>query len=193
MPDTFAVNITGPITSVKVLDDYRAKDELCSHSGSGSAGESRGPELEQELQAQKDLFAQVCQTLETVIVKLNDFYDGLFGEHKEQIAKLSVEIARKILVQKVKERDYEIESIVKEAFQNAPTHQDVVVHLNPEDLAQYQKIQSDSATDALAGIKFVSDAGIGPAECMLETGKGVIESLIDEQLEKISKSLAKVN
>jgi flagellar biosynthesis/type III secretory pathway protein FliH len=134
---------------------------------------------------------QICQALQDAINKVNELQENLFNEHKEQIAKLSVEIARKILVQKVQEKDYEIESIVKEALKNAPTRQDVVVHLNPEDLIQCQKLQQDDTTGTLAGVKFVSDPNIGRAECLLETPKGMIESFINEHLEQIGQALKK--
>jgi flagellar biosynthesis/type III secretory pathway protein FliH len=134
---------------------------------------------------------QICQALQDAINKVNELQENLFNEHKEQIAKLSVEIARKILVQKVQEKDYEIESIVKEALKNAPTRQDVVVHLNPEDLIQCQKLQQDDTAGTLAGVKFVSDPNIGRAECLLETPKGMIESFINEHLEQIDQALKK--
>ncbi|MHC4425985.1 MAG: FliH/SctL family protein [Planctomycetota bacterium] len=145
----------------------------------------------EDLEAHKALFSQACQTLNGVIAKLNQFYDRVFVEHREEIARLSVEIARKILTQKVENGDYEIESIVKEALKNAPSRQDVVVHLNPEDLAQCQKAQQDEPSDALAGIEFISDANIGRAECLLESSKGIVKSLIDENLERVSKALEK--
>ena len=94
-------------------------------------------------------------------------------------------------MQKVQEGDYEIESIVKESLNNAPTRQDVVVHLNPEDLPRIQQLQADGADTALTGLKFVADANIGRAECTLETSKGIIESLIDAHLEQIAKALQK--
>ena len=140
-------------------------------------------------QAMKESLAQVCQMLQDTVDKINDFQKNIFEKNTEQIAKLSVEIARKILVQKIQEGDYEIETIVKEALKNAPTHQDVVVHLNPEDHAQCQKALQADAADTLAGIKFVADSNVGRAECRLESPKGIIESLIDENLERIGKAL----
>src|SRR4030067_522779 len=74
---------------------------------------------------------------------------------------LSVEIARKILMQKVENGDYEIESIIKEALKNAPGSQDVIVHLNPEDLEKCQKAQQDGPGGVLAGIKLIPDPNIG--------------------------------
>lgn len=145
----------------------------------------------QESTSQGTEVSHLFQALKSAADKLNQFYDKIFAEHKEEIAKLSVEIARKILVQEVKDGDYEIEKIVQEAFKNAPTHQDVVVHLHPDDLVQCQKAQEGGQDGVLAGIKFVADPNIGRAECVLESPKGTIESLIEANLERIGKALAK--
>jgi flagellar biosynthesis/type III secretory pathway protein FliH len=67
----------------------------------------------------------------------------------------------------------------------------VVVHLNPEDFVQCQKLQQDDTAGTLAGVKFVSDPNIGRAECLLETPKGMIESFINEHLEQIDQALKK--
>ena len=99
-------------------------------------------------------------------------------------------------MQKVQKGDYEIESIIKEALKNAPARQDIVVHLNPEDLSQYQSQrasgQQDDAGSTLAGVKFVADPGIGRAECLLETPKGIVKSFVNEHLEQISEALRRI-
>ena len=192
MPETLTINLAKPITSVKISDSTpvrrEAKLDECEVNSGVDAEQAK---LMQNLETQKAGVSQVCQTLRDIVDKLNQFYEKIFAEARGEIAKLSVEIARKILVQKVREEDYEIESIVKEALKNAPTHQDVVVHLNPEDLVQCQKVQQEDSAGTLAGVKFVSDPNIGRAECLLETPKGIIESLIDEHLKRISKALEK--
>jgi flagellar biosynthesis/type III secretory pathway protein FliH len=182
MLQTLKVHLEKPIVSVKIAD--RSSLPSC---------ESKMGEAEQiatqNLQAQKTLFSQTCRTLKALTDKLNQFYDELFAGHKEEIARLSVEIARKILARQVQNGDYEIESIVREALTNAPTRQEVVVHLNPEDIILCQKAQQDEPNGALAGIKLISDPNIGRAECLLETPKGIVESLIDENLERIGNAL----
>jgi len=183
MSRTLTVHLEKPITSVRILDNCR--------DGIGAELSGRGGVISGTLDAQKAAFSQACQTLNGVVAKLNEFYDKMLAGHEEQIAKLSVEIARKILMQKVENGDYEIESIVKEALKNAPTRQDVVVHLNPQDLVQCQKAQQAEPSGELAGIKFVSDLNIGRAECVLESPKGIIESLINEHLERVGKALKK--
>ncbi len=192
MSQTLAVHFDKPIVSAKVLDgDANGVGSRLSGRAEGHAGANTEQILTQDLEAQKAMFSQACQTLNGVIAKLNQFCDKVYVEHREEIARLSVEIARKILMQKVDDGDYEMESIIKEALKNAQGHQDVVVHLNPEDLAKCQKAQQDEPSGALAGIKFVSDPNIGRAECVLESPKGIIKSLIGENLERIGKALKK--
>lgn len=184
MSRTVTIRLEKPIASAK-LQNGAAGDVTAA------SAEAKQAEL---LGLQKEGLAQVCRALQDAVNKVNKFQENLFKEHKEQIAKLSVEIARKILVQKVQEKDYEIMPIIEEALKNAPTRQDVVAHLNPEDLVAYQKVQQDAPAScrALADVKFVSDPNIGGAECLLETPKGIIESLIDERLERIGKALKTV-
>lgn len=187
MPQTLTVHLEKPVKRVRILDGY-------SNNGKSPLTDDMYPDMnveqnkfKEDLKAQKSLYS----TLEALIAKLNQFYDMIFAEHKEEIAKLSVEIARKILMRKVEDGDYEIESIVKEALKNAPTHQDLVVRLNPEDLADCHKAQQSDDDGTLTGVKLVADPNIGRAECVLENPKGIIKSLIDEHLEQIGKALKK--
>jgi flagellar biosynthesis/type III secretory pathway protein FliH len=188
MSQTVTVNLVRPIASAIISDG-------CSPLGGSSAygqidsAANAGPDSKTD----KAGLSYLCRTLQNLVAKLNQFYDSVFSQHNDQIAKLSVEIARKVLLQKVQQGDYEIESIVKESLKNAPTRQDVVVHLNPEDLPRIQKLQQDTADSALDGLKFVADSNIGRAECLLETPKGIIESMIDEHLEQIAGALEKAD
>ena len=192
MPGTFTINLVKPIKSVRILHGYQSSEDPSFSDSMNLTANTEQIKLMEGLKAQKKLYAEAYKTLQSIITKLNQLYDGIFAEHKKEIAELSVEIARKILTQKITDGDYEIESIVKEALKNAPTHQDLVVYLNPHDLAAYQKTQHDGADGILAGIKFVADQNIGRAECVLESPKGIIKSLINEHLEQIDKALKQV-
>jgi flagellar biosynthesis/type III secretory pathway protein FliH len=188
MPCTL-VKLARPVKSVRIVNDYGSGAE--SSDGMNTASNANQIRLTEELQAHKNLYNNVGRSLQNIVVRLNQFYEQIFAGHKEEIARLSVEIARKVLVQKVQDGDYKIESIVKEILNNAPTHQDLVVRLNPKDLAECQKVQQENGGDVLAGVKLVADANIGLAECILESPKGIIKSLIDEHLEQIGRALTK--
>ena len=182
------IQLENPIASVKILDDRR--NNAVDSSKKDADFKSDGTQaLMQDMEHQKNCFSRTCNTIKTVCENLKKLHDKASAEHSEGIAKLAVEIARKILSQKIQDKDYEIESIVKKALSNATVQNNIVVHLNPEDLAEYQKIQQNNNTEISPDIKFVSDAKIGQAECLIETPKGIIESLIDSHLEQVSKAL----
>ena len=145
--------------------------------------------MQANTETQKLQYDKAMQAMEAAAKKLQLVYEKMIVEHRQAIAKLSVEIARKILSQKVKDGDYQIESIVQEALNNAPARQNIVVRLNPQDLAKCQQMQQGDS--ALASVKLVADPGIGPAECVVETPKGKVESLIDGHLEQVTRALSK--
>ena len=194
MSQTLTVNLNKPIISATVLDGYADCDvsQLSDSDREDSKAEA-GQIPRQDFEAQKAVYSQTCQTLNGLITRLNQFCDKMYAGHREEIARLSVEIARKILMQKVENGDYEIESIIKEALKNVSGSQDVIVHLNPEDLEKCQKAQQDETGGVLTGIKLIPDPNIGRAECLLESPKGIIKSLIDDNLERIGKALEKAN
>lgn len=197
MSATLTINLAGPIRSATIsgtgAPSPGSRPPTTVSGGSDAGSESNSIESpEQGLEAQEAAFRQVNQMLKHTAAKLNKFFDRAFAAHKDEIARLSVEIARKILAQRVEDGDYDIESVVREAINNAPARHDLVVHLNPEDLSQYDKLRKAEPGADLAGVKFVPDANIGRAECLLETPKGIIESLIDQHLEQVGNALMKV-
>jgi len=187
MLKTVLVNLERPIKSAEVLDNYGSNVEL-SAAEQTALSKAEQKRLLDELEAQKRLYEDANRILEAVTSKLNQFCDELFAGHKDQIAGLSVEIARKVLMRKVEDGDYQIESIIKEVLINSPTQQDITIYLNPEDLEACRRAGGD---EDFAGVKFAADATIKRAECRLQSPKGIIKSLIDEHLEQIEKTLKK--
>ncbi len=182
MPDMPTVKMPRAIGSINVIESRSAVMEPVSEGDIET-------EMQNDPEAQKLLYDKTLATLEAAAKKLQSVHERMVVEHRQAIAKLAIEIARKILAQKVKESDYQIELIVQEALNNAPARQNIVVRLNPADLARCQQMQqSDSA---LASVKLVADPGIGAAECVVETPKGKVESLIEGHLEQVAKALSK--
>lgn len=184
MTRTITIHLEKPIVSATIMDNAG----LPSHNSNIDELQTVADNSQSYNPDQPGL-SQVCRALKALIEKLNQFCDKLFVEHREEIAKLSVEIARKVLARQVQDGDYEIESVVREALKNTPTRKDLSAHLNPDDLLLLQKALQESSCTDLADIKFISDPNIGRAECMLESPKGIIESLIDEHLERIGNAL----
>jgi flagellar biosynthesis/type III secretory pathway protein FliH len=191
MSHTPTLQLNRPIKSVSLQPEQGMPDigqagahDPASDAAAGEAGAAVIGGMQNQLN-------QTCKALDDLAGKLEQLQDEMVQSHREQIARLAVEIARKILVQKVKDKDYEIEAIVQEALANAPTPHGIVVHLNPDDLVACQQLQQNRPDGPFAHIELMANHSVGPAECMLETPKGMIKSLMDEQLEAIALALGK--
>ena len=192
MSQTLTIRLEQPVVSVKVLHDPDCMtSDIEPVQSKANSATHISPVAMREAESQKATFLQASQALKIVATKITQYYDDLLAGQKAEIARLSVEIARKILMQKVESGDYRIEYIIKEALENNPSRHDIVVHLNTQDLAQFQKAQQYVGGDDFDGIKFIADPALGLAECVVESPKGITKFLIDENLERISKALTK--
>jgi flagellar assembly protein FliH len=199
MPQMPTINLMQPIAAAFVVDP-----EQLRVAGGGWQMEPPAPnlqseirdspldDLQKELQQQKDTLAQLVETVNGVATGLSRSYEQMLASNHGEIAKLAVEIARKILMYKAGKGDYEIQAIVEEALKQAPTHQNVVVRLHPEDLPHCQQLQQENPQSPLAELEFAADWSIGRGECLVETPKGIVQSFIEERLERISGALQKV-
>ncbi len=188
MPDTPTIKVPRTIRTINIVETGSAVMEPPALEPVWEGDIETSPQNNSV--TQKLRYDKALQALEAAAGKLCLVYEKMIIEHRQAIAKLSIEIARKILTQKVKDGDYKIESIVQEAINNAPARQNVVVRLNPQDFAKCQQMQQGDST--LASVKLVADPMIGAAECVVETPKGKVESLIDGHLEQVARALNKV-
>lgn len=192
MVATITVSLSKPVGAITMLGDTSG-----NANAAASVNNSPGPEVsaEQEsmlnnLATQKNELEQLCQTYQQLIAEVEQFHGKLLAENKKEIAKLSVEIARKVLAQKVKDGDYAIESVVEQGLEGIDVRANLSVHLNPQDLEKMKANEQDSACGILESVNFVADANVNRAECIIETSNGTIQSTIDGHLEEIGKALA---
>ncbi len=113
MPDIPTFNLPRPIGSINIVGNGSAVMEPVSEGDIEIA-------MQANHETQKLQYDKAMEALERAAKKLQSVYERMVVEHRQAIAKLSIEIARKILSQKVKDGDYQIESIVQEALNNAP-------------------------------------------------------------------------
>ncbi len=137
--------------------------------------------------ASRDI-ASAAQALEAAAGELKDFLTGIVGSHREQIVRLSVGIAEKILLREISAGNYDIATIVDETLKSVPSSRKVVVRLNPEDLAQYQKSRPQTGTGP-EYVQAMADAQVNRGECIAEADKGIVEYFIGEQLKQIEAAL----
>lgn len=187
MAQTHTIHLAHPIRRLRVVD---APSEAVAV---GQPSEACDPEKQASdaAKSQRRQLAQLCETLNDITGKLSDFYQETITRSRGDIARLAVEIARKILKWKTDQGDYDIQTIVEETLKRTPTRQNIVIRLNPEDLPLCQKLQQESPDTPFAALDFVGDWGIGRANCLIETPKGIVKSSVDECLERIGRALEK--
>lgn len=132
----------------------------------------------------------LCEALRSAAEKFDRSTEELFLSHKEQIVRLSVEIASKILAKDRAERNYEIEKIVSQALQTVPASRQTAVRLNPDDFKTIQDMSRSDQFTMPEGLHVAADPTVGPAECIVETDHGVIEYLIESHLKQVADALS---
>jgi flagellar biosynthesis/type III secretory pathway protein FliH len=188
MPETLTIHLAHPVAAVRVADvpgasvPVQAGDPAIRNPKPGI----RNPDgRSQEL-------AQLCALVRSVADKLGRLHEETIAGHRSDIARLAVEIARKILTQRVSKGDYDVQAIIEEALKRAPTQQNIVVRVSPQDLPACQKLQQESEKGLFTGLEFVADRSIARADCLVETPKGIIKSFVEQHLERIGEALMKV-
>jgi flagellar biosynthesis/type III secretory pathway protein FliH len=200
MPETLNIKLARPVTGLHVVDGAGhtgpagVTTQPPSATGVGeqrAAMETEQWRRSQEIEQQANNLAQLCKIIDSIATKLNDHYQETIAQNRSEIAKLAVEIARKILKWKTDEGDYDIHAVVEEALKQAPTRQSLVVRVNPEDLPQCQQLQQQHPDGQFAGLNLVADWGVARADCLIETPKGIVRSFVEEHLDRIAEALEK--
>jgi flagellar biosynthesis/type III secretory pathway protein FliH len=186
------IHLRQPIVTASVMD---AEPLQLEPAAANSPSAVRPPQPEDPSPASPPQDAELARLLEIVnglAGGLHQLHEQTLVHNRTEIARLALEIARRILMCKAGKGDYEIQAIVEEALKRAPTRQNVVVRLNPEDLSRCQQLQKADPRSPFAELEFTADWNIGRGECLVETPKGIVRSFIEEHLEHIGEALQKV-
>ena len=196
MGEDLTVRLSAPLAAVRVIGHTPSpRAQRPTHArpeprGAPVAGdENLVAQMQQELDKEKTELARARQSLTDAVGQFDRRREQLFREAENQLLDLAVEIARKVLMQEIQAERHQIEPIVAEALQNLPARQQVVVHLNPRDLARCQIAGKGDDAENSESIRFVADPSVSPAQCVLETPEGTVDSNVDTHLQAVSEAL----
>ena len=192
MPETLTISLVRPVAAFRVANEAGHNGVAGGESGASAPPTGAGQlQKLREIEQHEQSLRQSCGAIDSIIDKLNDLYQNTVAQNRSDIAKLAVEIARKILNWKTDAGDYDIHTTVEEALKRAPTRQELVVRVNPEDLPRCQQLQQENPDSQFAELNFVADWGVARADCLIETPKGIVRSFIEEHLGRIAEALEK--
>lgn len=132
---------------------------------------------------------QALCALQQATEQVQECAGRLFASHREQLIRLSIEIAAKILAKDIQERNYQMEAILQQALEGIPQDRPMTVRFNPQDLQTFQATGEKNDSDLPALLRMIPDPSVRPGECIIETEEGIIEWIIQEHLNRISEAL----
>lgn len=141
-------------------------------------------------QAERGL-ANVFKSLRDGVSAVTGLRIRVFKESEEDILKLAVMVARKIVQQEITQDPAILTSIIAAAVGGCTERDRVVVRLNPNDYtvvaANRQAFLAGLGDDA--PITLTPDDGVGPGGCLVETATGTVDARIESQLDEIYRTL----
>lgn len=177
MVSNVQLKMTASIRSIELLDEQQAA-RSARDKETAAAHEQRQREL-----------ADVCAALSAAAAELEAYRATLFSSHREQIVRLSLEIAGKILAKEIGEGHYAIEKIVTDALQSAPPAKQTTLRLNPHDVKTFEKAAAEQGLSLPPNMDIAADMTVNPAECIIDSELGTVESMIEEHLRRIGEAL----
>ncbi len=178
------IQLPGRISTVSVVPGRSGCGDTSGDNDAVQTAEPSG-----QLDAELDGIRNARKSLQKAAREIQEIREQFLTEAPQKLVDLSIEIAKKVLMQEIQADRHQIDPIVTEALSRVPSRSDVVVHLHPDDLARCEQAgESDEASDKNA-VSFVADAKVQRGGCLLKTSRGDVESSIDGQLEEISQAL----
>jgi flagellar assembly protein FliH len=180
--DVPSAEMTVPDNGMIVISE----EELESRIGEAF---SKGVEEERK-QADEDL-AGICSALAEAVSIVSRLRERIVKESEEELLKLSLLVAKKIIRQEIKQDMQVMTQMVSETLKEFPEQHDIVVCLHPDD---YRVISSNREL-FLAGVgndrhvTFKPDEALTSGGCVVESSTGMIDARIEAQLDEIYRSL----
>ncbi len=188
------VQIDAPIASVRPVDPSGNETAGRATTEAGDAAQDPGSgaaidQARQALQADREALASATAALVSALQQTAGLTESVVHSAEQQIVQLAIDVARKVLMQEIQAGRYEIDPIVQAALSQVPGRQEVVVHLNPDDFECCGQARQGEQGDCPAGVRFVADPSVRPAECLLQTPQGNVQSVVEEHLGEIAAAL----
>lgn len=110
------------------------------------------------------------------------------------IVELSLEIAEKVIAERIKLDPEVILNIARKALMVAAEREHIQIRVNPDDL-EVLKAHKDDLTGSMDGIQkieVIADRRVGRGGCILETSAGNVDARIQSQLSQIDQSMREI-
>jgi flagellar biosynthesis/type III secretory pathway protein FliH len=146
------------------------------------------------LQAQSKDVAAKLEILAAVTRTIPQIKKDVLSKGEEQMVKLAVAIAEKILHQEVSTRKEIILEVLKGALKNITETEGMKIRLNPQDFRYMMEVKKDflQSFEGIRNIVFEEDAAIKRGGAVVETMFGEVDARLESQLREIKSAMLHV-
>jgi flagellar assembly protein FliH len=183
---SLVIEMPAPLQAVEIVRSDDQGDDAAPGASPRSAKAQAAAiqEAERRLEEERQRLVQAREALEAAAQAVADLEAEAIRGAEQQLVDLALAIACKVLAQEIDNGRYRVEPIVQEALRQAPSRREVVVHLNPQDLAQCQQGQA-----APGNVRLVADVNVRRGECTVETAEGTVPATVVDRMEQVAAAL----
>lgn len=138
--------------------------------------------------AERSALAALRVTLDALIEDMSERQREWLDTLDENLAALSVGIARQLLGREIEASRETVAHMVRRAVSQFPVGQQITVRVNPEDLAVLSAT-GEGGTVAPPDSRWIADPRIDRGGCIIEGPDRVIDGRLDRALERVYRSL----
>ncbi len=142
-------------------------------------------------EAERTRLFHVARALRDGLVSVQDGVDRWVANAEENVAALSVAIARHILSREVAVDRDDVIDVVRQAIADFPIDHPVIVRLNPADHTVILGMLStmDGELAHRKETEWVADSRIAPGGCVVEGRERIVDGRVDAALERVYRRL----
>jgi len=133
---------------------------------------------------------EAVKKLENLLQSLSELKGQLYRESEQEIVRLSMEIARKIVHRELTIDAQAVTRTIQAAIQYLNDSTSIRIIVNPADMERLREVLPDlQAGKKIEKIEVTEDPAVEQGGCILETGFGKINATIEDQLSAIAQEL----
>lgn len=125
------------------------------------------------------------------IAELENYRSQILFESRNDIVKMAITVAEKVLHKEIMTDPSTVLSVVKNAIAQVGFKRKFVVHVNPLDVEVLKAAGAEIATiiDDLESLKFKPDPRVEAGGCVVHTESGTVDAQVDRQYNEIKESV----
>lgn len=128
--------------------------------------------------------------LEALFSEISDLRAQIYTEAEEELLKMSLLIAKKIIGQEIETNPQIIGRTIRSAMKYLVDKNHVRILINPEDMEEVRRVLPEIAGLTRGGkFQVVEDHAIKRGGCVLESRFGRINATLDDQIEMLEKEI----